>query len=118
MRALQARIHPPPGGQFRAASAHPPLTRLTRLTRMQERTVRTIGWIASFAAILMFFSYIDQIRLNLDGHKGSVVQAVATVINCTLWTTYGLGRPAKDWPIIMANIPGIVLGVVAAVTAW
>jgi len=69
------------------------------------------------AAILMFVSYIDQIRLNLEGHKGSVLQATATVINCGLWTTYAVGRKVKDWPIIIANVPGIVLGCIAALTA-
>lgn len=79
--------------------------------------MRAVGWAASLAAMLMFLAYIDQIRLNLAGHKGSVLQPAATVVNCLLWLAYGLGREHRDWPIICANIPGIVLGALAVLTA-
>lgn len=84
---------------------------------MQEKTVQLIGWLASGTAVMMYLSYIDQIRLNLDGGKGSIVQPAATLVNCILWTTYGVARERKDWPMIIANLPGIVLGAVALVTA-
>ena len=84
---------------------------------MNQRTVQTIGWLASIAAIIMLVSYIDQIRLNLDGQKGSLIQPVATVLNCTLWFIYGWGKARKDWPIMAANFPGIVLGAIAFITA-
>lgn len=84
---------------------------------MSEKIIRSIGWIASIAAILMYFAYIDQIRLNLQGQPGSVIQPATAVINCTLWVIYGAGRTRKDWPIIMANIPGIILGIIAVLTA-
>ena len=38
-------------------------------------------------------------------------------MNCTLWLLYGLWRPKKDVPIIIANAPGIVFGGLAAITA-
>lgn len=84
---------------------------------MKDEHLRIVGWVASITAIIMFVSYIDQIRLNLAGHKGSVVQPAATVLNCVLWTTYALARERKDWPIAAANIPGIALGLAALVTA-
>ena len=84
---------------------------------MNDKHLRAIGWVASATAILMFVSYVDQIRLNLEGHKGSIIQPAATVLNCVLWTTYALARPHKDWPIAAANIPGIALGLIALVTA-
>lgn len=84
---------------------------------MQARVVQIVGWAASIAGIIMFFAYIDQIRLNLHGNKGSFMQPAATVINCMLWAGYGAGKPQKDWPMIIANLTGIVLAAVTALTA-
>ncbi|MCJ2029442.1 SWEET family sugar transporter [Methylobacterium sp. J-043] len=80
-----------------------------------DRFVRWLGWIATVTGVLMFVSYLDQIQLNLAGQKGSVIQPLATVVNCGLWTTYGALR--RDWPVSFANAPGIVLGAVALITA-
>ena len=85
---------------------------------MNQTAIQWVGWAASVAAVIMFVSYIDQIILNLDGQKGSVIQPAATVLNCTLWFIYGAGKTRKDWPIMVANFPGIVLGIAAVVTAW
>ncbi len=82
-----------------------------------QKLLRTIGWIATLTAVAMYVSYLDQIGRNLAGEKGSVLQPVVTVLNCSLWTAYGLLRRPKDWPIILANAPGILLGAIAAVTA-
>ena len=76
-----------------------------------------IGWMATVTAIIMFVSYIDQIRFNLNGQKGSVIQPAATVINCSFWTVYGVLKEKRDWPIIVANLPGIILGAAAFLTA-
>lgn len=84
---------------------------------MNQTKVEKIGWIASFMAIAMYFSYIDQIRLNLSGQKGSVILPIITVINCTAWAIYGFYKEKKDWPIIVCNIPGIILGLATAITA-
>nr|WP_123905437.1 hypothetical protein [Sphingobium cloacae] len=65
----------------------------------------------------MYMSYLDQIRLNLDGQKGSLVQPAATFINCALWVSYGFLRERRDWPIVIANAPGIMLGATAFFTA-
>ena len=38
--------------------------------------------------------------------------------HCTLWVFYGLlQQPKRDWPIVIANAPGIVFGLAAAITA-
>jgi len=84
---------------------------------VDEKTVDRIGWFASFMAIAMYFSYIDQIRLNISGHPGSIILPIITVINGCVWTTYGFLEQKKDWPIIACNIPAIVLGVVTATMA-
>jgi len=38
-------------------------------------------------------------------------------VNCSLWVLYGYLRPQRDWPIVLANAPGVLLGAVALVTA-
>ena len=81
------------------------------------RWLRTVGWLASGAAILMYVSYLPQIALNLEGHKGSALQPLAAMINCSLWCGYALMRRVRDWPIALANAPGVLLGGIAFVTA-
>lgn len=84
---------------------------------MEEKNVNRIGWFATFMGIAMYFSYIDQIRLNLSGQTGSMILPIITTINATAWTLYGLLKSKKDWPIIVANIPGIIFGIITFVTA-
>jgi len=84
---------------------------------MQKKFVDAIGWCASFLAIAMYVSYIDQIRLNLAGQKGSIILPIITAVNCTAWTMYGFFKEKKDWPIISCNVPGIILGIATAITA-
>ncbi len=84
---------------------------------MTEKTINTIGWFASSMAVAMYVSYIDQIRLNLAGTQGSILLPLLTVVNCTSWVVYGSLKPKKDWPIIVCNAPGVLLGVVTAITA-
>lgn len=84
---------------------------------MNDSFVKKIGWFASMTAIVMFSSYIDQIRLNMEGHPGSVILSIATMINCIAWVCYALLRENKDWPIFVCNALGIVVGAITAVTA-
>ena len=67
--------------------------------------------------MLMYVSYIPQITSNLQGMKGDFLQPFVAGINCTLWVAYGIWREKKDWPIVIANAPGIIFGGTAAVTA-
>ena len=73
--------------------------------------------VASVTAVLMYVFYFPQIIGNLNGHKGDWIQPLVAAVNCTLWVLYGLWRPKKDVPIIIANAPGIVFGGLAAITA-
>ena len=82
-----------------------------------EQFINRVGWFASIMAILMFSSYIDQIRLNLNGSPGSVLLPIATTINCIAWVSYSLLKPEKDWPLFLCNILGVILGFITAVTA-
>ena len=82
---------------------------------MNQKIVDRIGWAASIIAILMWFSFIDQIRLNLAGQKGSLLMPIIVTVNCILWTLFGLGK--KNWQIIAANFPGLIIGAITAITA-
>lgn len=77
--------------------------------------VSVLGWFATITAIAMYVSYIPQIMNNLDGQKGNPAQPLAAGINCTLWVIYGIKR--RDYPIVLANVPGIVFGLIAFFTA-
>lgn len=54
---------------------------------MTEKTVTKIGWFASLMEIIMFSSYIDQIRMNISGQPGSIVLPLATTINGVAWVS-------------------------------
>jgi hypothetical protein len=84
---------------------------------MTEQRINQIGWFSSIMSIAMYFSYIDQIVLNLSGHTGSVLLPVVTTINCIAWVLYASMKTTKDWPIIVSNVPGILLGIITATTA-
>ncbi|KKQ29778.1 MAG: MtN3/saliva family [Candidatus Levybacteria bacterium GW2011_GWA2_37_36] len=83
--------------------------------KIDQKFIERIGWAASIIAILMWFSFIDQIRLNLAGHKGSLLIPIVVTINCVLWTLFGLGK--KNWQIVTANVPGIFTGAITVLTA-
>jgi uncharacterized protein with PQ loop repeat len=82
-----------------------------------SKLMRYVPVIATFTGLVMYVSYIDQIRLNLEGASGSVIQPAIAVINCSFWVAYGFFRDKIDWPIVIANAPGIVFGSAAVATA-
>ena len=84
---------------------------------MTEKQAKIIGWIGTTLSILMYVSYIPQIMNNLSGHPGDFIQPSVAFVNCTLWSLYGFFKQGRDWPIIIANLPGIVCGFLAAFTA-
>ena len=84
---------------------------------MDDRALRRLGWAATLGSMAMYFAYLDQIARNLHGERGSIVQPACAAGCCTLWLLYGWWRAPRDWPIVLANLPGIVLGAVTVVTA-
>lgn len=82
-----------------------------------DKIVQVIGYIASILAVVMYISYIPQIADNLAGHPGNPIQPFAAMLNCIMWSAYGLLPKRKDWPIVIANVPGIFLAATAFVTA-
>ena len=84
---------------------------------MSEKQMKTLGWIATFMSVMMYVSYIPQIMNNLAGQKGNFIQPVVAALNCCLWCYYGFFKEERDIPIVAANIPGIILGIITALTA-
>jgi hypothetical protein len=83
---------------------------------MNQKTVDTIGWVATTTAILTYFSYVDQIRLNLSGHPGSLLIPLFTVLNCSVWLPYAFFLEKKNWPLITSTLVGMSLGLISAIT--
>lgn len=84
---------------------------------MNEKIVKALGSVAAVAAIVMYVSYIPQIIGNLHGNRGDYIQPLAAAINCILWVGYGLLKKERDWPIAIANFPGVLFGLMAFLTA-
>ena len=84
---------------------------------MDNKFVKKLGWIATCTSMLMYISYISQISGNLHGHKGDFIQPFVAGINCSLWVLYGFLGEKRDWPLVIANTPGIIFGFTAAFTA-
>jgi len=83
---------------------------------MKEK-ITIVGTIASGLSICMYVSYIPQIIGNLSGHQGDWIQPSVAFINCTMWVAYGFFREHREWPLVLANLPGIIFGLTAAITA-
>lgn len=96
-----------------------PIYRIKEYLYVEDKKIITIiGRIASVTAVLMYVSYISQIMHNLaDPGHGDWIQPMVAGINCVLWVLYGLFKSERDWPIVIANFPGIIFGFIAAFTA-
>lgn len=84
---------------------------------MNQKMFKILGWVATCTAMLMYISYFPQIMNNLHGNKSGFLQPMVAAINCILWVCYGVFQEKRDWPIIIANTPGIIFGALAAITA-
>jgi len=76
-----------------------------------------VSRLATIFSILMYVSYIPQIMNNISGSKANPLQPLCAALNSILWVSYGLLKPKKDLPVIIANLPGIVLGIITFITA-
>ncbi|MFC0757993.1 SemiSWEET family transporter [Enterococcus faecalis] len=84
---------------------------------VKKKFIEILGYTASFMAIMMFVSYIPQIVSNLQGSKADPIQPLVTFINCFLWVSYGLLKNPRDFPLLVANLFGLVFGLVAFFTS-
>ena len=85
---------------------------------VNQDVVAIIGRIASVLSVIMYVSYIATISDNLAGHPGNFLQPLAAFFNCCMWAAYGFLKTKKDWPIIVANVPGIFLAATAVITTF
>ena len=72
---------------------------------MNERNLKILGWIGTILSVIMYVSYVPQIIGNLNGNKTFFLHPLAATINCTIWTSYGLLKEKKDYPLAAANLP-------------
>ena len=85
---------------------------------MSEKNLKMLGWLGTFLSVMMYVSYVPQIMANLDGNKTFFLQPLAATINCIIWASYGLLKEKKDYPLAVANLPGIIFGLLATITAF
>jgi len=85
---------------------------------MTEKQMRILSVVATLTAVGMYVSYIPQIQNNLAGNPGSPLQPPVAAINCTLWGAYGFLKEKRDYPVMLANAPGIILGLITFVTSF
>ncbi len=84
---------------------------------MSENKLKIIGWIGTALSVAMYISYIPQIMGNLNGNKTVFLQPLAAAFNCTIWVLYALLKDKRDYPLAAANAPGVIFGLIAAITA-
>ena len=84
---------------------------------MSENKLKIRGWVGTALSVTMYISYIPQIINNLSGNKSIFLQPLAAAINCTIWVLYALLKDKKDYPLAAANAPGVIFGLIAAITA-
>ena len=80
--------------------------------------MKILSVVATLTAVGMYVSYIPQIQDNLAGKPGNPIQPLVAAINCTLWVAYGLLKKQRDWPVAIANAPGIILGLITFATSF
>lgn len=86
--------------------------------KKEKNFLTVLGGVATVTAMTMYLSYIFQLQNNLNGIKGNWLQPLVAGINCSLWFIYGLfKKPKRDLPLIIANIPGILFGLLTFLTA-
>lgn len=77
---------------------------------------KIIGTIASFLAVIMFFSLIEIFLSNLSNESNIYIQPIATAFNGFFWTLYAYGR--KDYFLLIPNILALLLGTLTAIAAF
>ncbi|MCX6793251.1 MAG: SemiSWEET family transporter [Candidatus Falkowbacteria bacterium] len=81
----------------------------------KETTIKLLGYTGTIVAIIMFLSLIEIARANMSGQTHIIIQPLATILNCSIWSTYAILN--KDKFVFMANMPGVLLGVFTVITA-
>jgi len=83
-----------------------------------EKYLNILGWIAVAITLYMEVSYFYQVVSDYGSFGFRFhFHTVLSLMNNMLWVGHGFLKPKKDWPIIVANSPGIIFGFTAAFTA-
>ena len=82
------------------------------------KVVRIVSELATVMCVLMYVSYISEIRSNLAGNTVSLSQTLTMILDAILWTGYGWLKKYRDWPLIISNVPGVLFGVVTILTIY
>ncbi|MGN1406934.1 SemiSWEET family transporter [Lactobacillus sp.] len=82
-----------------------------------SKLARLVGRVASVMSIAMYVSYLPQIANNLHRQYGNPVQPLVACINSVFWCAYALLQTYKDWPVFIANLPGIIFALITFITA-
>lgn len=90
---------------------------MKKLKTIDSKTILFIGRVGSVLSVLMYISYIPQIMNNLHGNYGNPIQPLVAAINCLIWCLYAFLPKKKDWPLFVANFPGIIFGLATFLTA-
>ncbi|KRL04132.1 SemiSWEET family transporter [Liquorilactobacillus oeni] len=83
----------------------------------EDKFIQVLGRVATVLSVLMYVSYIPQIMSNLQGDYGNPIQPLVAAINCLFWCIYAYFKKNRDWPVFLANLPGIFFGIFAFATA-
>jgi uncharacterized protein with PQ loop repeat len=95
-----------------------PQIKTTKGTINETKFNLSLGRIATIVSVMMYVSYIPQIMDNLAGHPGNPTQPLVAFLNSSLWVAYGSTKKHRDWPVVIANLPGIVLSAVTFFTSF
>lgn len=82
------------------------------------KVVRIVSELATVMCVLMYVSYISEIRSNLAGNPVSLSQPLTMMLDAILWTGYGWLKKYRDWPLIISNVPGVLFGIVTILTIY
>ncbi|CAK8053569.1 SemiSWEET family transporter [Eupransor demetentiae] len=82
------------------------------------KLLHVVSRVAIFACALMYISYISNIRDNLAGHPVDPIPAIMGLVNGVLWTAYGWLKTHKDWPLIIADVPGVIFCGLTLITIY
>ena len=77
-----------------------------------------VGWIAAGISFLFFFSFIDQIRLNLAGKPCSVFIPIGLIVSCGVWALYAGLKEKVDKQMLFPNVVAVIIGIVTWVTIY
>lgn len=95
---------------------HPKKVNEKKPVIQETKFINILSKVATVVAILMYVSYISQIKNNLAGNYGAPLQPLVAALNCTLWCIYAYFKQQRDWPVFWANFPGIIFGLITFIT--